>query len=198
MLKKEESNKIIHFIAGTLFGLMMCVIILSTTTHSTATESRTNALEYPVYVNGKMIKLNEALIKDGRTYVQLRELCNQMNMTVYWIDAEQHMLPIPGGNLPDGINLTNPTFVYTDEVANYYDTTHKIDCVDITGIYQRYKTGSNLKYVFGDEGLLVRTGGSEKAIPLKYNPCNGRMYLSIDEFREKVQPYLVDICIQAK
>jgi len=31
---------------------------------------------------------------------------------------------------------------------------------------------------------------------MKYNPSNGRMYLTIDEFRAKVQPYLVDMCMQ--
>jgi hypothetical protein len=167
-------------------------------TRATAAESRTSALGHPVYVNGKMIKLDEALIKDGRTYVQLRELCNRMNATVDWIDPAHHMLPIPGGNLPEGISLTNPTFVYTDEVTDFYDTAQKINCVEITGIYRKYKAGSNLKYTFGDEGFVVKADGSEKVIPLKYNPGNGRMYLSVEEFREKVQPYLVDICMQAE
>lgn len=198
MLKKEHLNKRIHFIAGTLFGLILCLIILSTMTQAVAEESRTSALGYTVYVNGDTVKLNEALIKDGRTYVQLRELCNQMNVTVDWIDPAKHMLPAPGGNLPGGINLTNPTFVYTDEVTNYYDTTQKINCVEITGLYHKYQTGNNLTYAFVDEGLVVKTDGFEKVIPLKYNPSNGRMYLSVDEFREKVQPYLVDICMQAK
>ncbi|MGL5439378.1 MAG: stalk domain-containing protein [Filifactoraceae bacterium] len=198
MQKKEQLSKRISFIAGTLFGLMLGFIILSTTSQAVVAESRTSALGYPIYVNGKMIKMNEALIKDGRTYIQLRELCNKMNTTVDWIDPAQHALPAPGGNLPEGINLTNPTFVYTDEVINYYDTTKKISCVEITGIYQKYKTGSSLKYAFGDEGLVVKNDGSEKVIPLQYNPSNGRMYLSVDEFRKKVQPYLVDICMQVK
>ncbi|WP_040949401.1 stalk domain-containing protein [Gorillibacterium massiliense] len=198
MLKKERLIKRIHFIAGTLFGLVLCVMIMSTMTMANAAKLPIDTLGYPIYVNGKMIKLNEALIKDGRTYVQLRELSNQMNVTVDWIDSKYHMLPIPGGNLPDGINLTIPTFIYTDEVTDFYDTTQKITAVEITGIYQKYKTGNNLKYAFGDEGLVVKNEGSEKVIPLKYNPSNGRMYLSIDEFREKVQPYLVDICNQVK
>jgi hypothetical protein len=153
-----------------------------------------SALRYPVYVNGKLIKMNEALIKDGRTYVQLRELCNQLNTTVDWVDPAYHMLPAPGGDFPEGINLTNPTFVYTAKVTNYYDTAQRINCVEITGIYRKYKTGSSLEYAFGDEGLVIKTDESETIIPLKYNPSNGRMYLSIDEFRGKVQPYLVDIC----
>ncbi|MFV0516853.1 MAG: hypothetical protein ACK5MV_05615 [Aminipila sp.] len=198
MLNREKVTKRISFIAGALFGLMLCLIILTTMSQVNAAESKVSALGYPVYVNGKQIKLNEALIKNGRTYIQLREFCSQMNVAVDWIDPSKHTLPIPGGNLPDGINLTNPTYIYTNEVTDYYDTTQKINCVEITGIYQKYKTGSNLKYAFGDEGLVVKTDGLETVIPLKYNPSSGRMYVSVDEFREKVQPYLVDICMQSK
>ncbi|MDR1134749.1 MAG: copper amine oxidase N-terminal domain-containing protein [Clostridiales Family XIII bacterium] len=183
---------------GVLSGLLLCFIILNTITPAVAAESQTSALGYPVYVNGNIVKLNKAIIKDGRTYVQLRELCAQMNVTVDWVDPAYHMSPIPGGTLPEGINLTNPTFAYTAEVTNYYDTAQKINCVEITGIYQKYQTGDNLNYAFGDEGLVVKTDGAEKLIPLKYNPISGRMYLSVDEFREKVQPYLVDICMQER
>jgi hypothetical protein len=197
MPKNERLDKRISFIAGILFGFVLCFIIVSTPIRAIAEDSRTSALGYPVYINGKMVKLNEALIKDGRTYVQLRELCDQMNVIVDWVDPTLHMLPIPGGNLPDGINLTNPTFVYTDEVTNYYDTSQKISCVEITGIYWKCHTGSSLKYAFGDDGLVVKIDGSENVIPLKYNPWNGRIYLFEDEFREKIQPYLIDICMQA-
>ena len=196
MLKNERIKQSIYFISGTFFGLVLCSAILFTMTVANATELQMSAFGYPVYVNGEMIKLNEALIKDGKTYVQLRELCNQMNVTVDWADPKYHMLPIPGGNFPDGINLTNPTFVYTDDVTDYYNTTQKITCVDITGIYEKYKTGKNLNYSFSEEGLVVNKNGTENVIPLKYNPGNGRTYLTVDEFREKVQPYLVDMCMQ--
>ena len=198
MIKNEKIKQGIYFITGALFGLVLCVVILCTTTVADATKVQTSALGYPIYVNGEKITLNEALIKDGRTYVQLRELCSQMNVTVDWVDSRYHMSPIPGGNLPDGINLTNPTFVYTKIVTNYSDLTQKIACVEITGIYHKYMTDNNLKYSFGEEGLVVKNDGTEKIIPLKYNPWYGKMYLSIDEFREKVQPYLVDICMQVK
>ena len=197
MLKNEKIKQIIYLITGTVFGLVLCAGILCTRNVADAAEPQTSAFGYPVYVNGEMITLNEALMKDGRTYVQLRELCNQMNVTVDWADPQTHMLPTPGGNFPDGVNLTNPTFVYTDEVTDYYNTSQKIQCVEITGIYLKYKSGNNLNYGFGDEGLIIKENGADKVIPLKYNPSNGRMYLTVDEFREKVQPLLVDICMQS-
>ena len=198
MLKKERLNQRIHFIAGTLFGLVLCIIITYTIPLANATELQGSTFGYSVYANGEMIMLNDAFIKDGRTYVQLRELSSQLNVTVDWVDPKYHMSPIPGGSLPDGINLTNPTFVYTAEVTDYYNTIQKISCVEITGIYQKYQAGNNLNYAFSEEGLVVKNDGTEKIIPLKYNPWYGKTYLSIDEFREKVQPYLVDICIQVK
>src|SRR5665648_741272 len=198
MINRELIQRLICFITGALFSLVLCVVILSTMTVADATEVQMSDLGYQVYVNGEKITLNESFIKDGRTYVQLRELCSQMNVAVDWVDPKYHMLPIPGGNLPDGINLTNPTFVYTKIVTNYSDLTQKIACVEITGIYHKYMADNNLKYSFGEEGLVVKNDGTEKIIPLKYNPWYGKMYLSIDEFREKVQPYLVDICMQVK
>src|SRR5665648_1277042 len=194
MINRELIQRVVCFITGALFSLVLCVVIISTMTVADATEVQTSDLGYQVYVNGEKITLNEAFIKDGRTYIQLRELCRQMNVTVDWADPKYHMLPIPGGNLPDGINLTNPTFVYTDEVTDYYNTIHKITCVEITGIYQKYQADNNLNYAFSEEGFVVKENGIENIIPLKYNPNNGRMYLSVNEFREKVQPYLVDIC----
>src|SRR5665648_671340 len=197
MINKELIQRVICFITGALFSLVLCVIIISTMTVADATEVKTSDLGYQVYVNGEKVTLNESFIKDGRTYVQLRELCSQINVTVDWVDPKYHMSPIPGGSLPDGINLTNPTFVYTAEVTDYYNTIQKIPCVEITGIYQKYQADNNLNYAFSDEGLVVKENGTENVIPLKYNPNNGRMYLSVNEFREKVQPCLVDICMYA-
>ena len=196
MINRELIQRGVCFITGAVFSLVLCVVIFSTMTVADATEVQTSNLGYQVYVNGEKITLNESFIKDGRTYVQLRELCSQINVTVDWADPKHHMLPIPGGNLPDGINLTNPTFVYTAEVTDYYNTIQKISCVEITGIYQKYQADNNLNYAFSDEGLVVKENGTENVIPLKYNPSNGRMYLTIDEFRAKVQPYLVDMCMQ--
>ena len=196
MMNRKLMQQVVCFITGALFSLVLCVVVLSTMTVADATEVQTSNLGYQVYANGEMIMLNDAFIKDGRTYVQLRELSSQLNVTVDWVDPKYHMSPIPGGSLPDGINLTNPTFVYTAEVTDYYNTIQKIPCVEITGIYQKYQADNNLNYAFSDEGLVVKENGAENIIPLKYNPSNGRMYLTIDEFREKVQPYLVDMCMQ--
>lgn len=43
-----------------------------------------------------------------------------------------------------------------------------------------------LNYAFSDEGLVVKENGTENVIPLKYNPNNGRIYLTLDKLREKV------------
>ena len=196
MNNRELIQRGVCFITGAVFSLVLCVEIFSTMTVADATEVQTSNLGYQVYVNGEKITLNESFIKDGRTYVQLRELCSQINVTVDWLDPKYHMSPIPGGSLPEGINLTNPTFVYTAEVTDYYNTIQKIPCVEITGIYQKYQADNNLNYAFSDEGLVVKENGAENVIPLKYNPSNGRMYLTTDEFRAKVQPYLVDMCMQ--
>ena len=196
MMNRKLMQQVVCFITGALFSLVLCVVVLSTMTVADATEVQTSNLGYQVYVNGEQITLNESFIKDGRTYVQLRELCGQINVTVDWLDPKYHMSPIPGGSLPEGINLTNPTFVYTAEVTDYYNTIQKIPCVEITGIYQKYKADNNLNYSFSDEGFVVKENGTENVIPLKYNPSNGRMYLTVAEFRVKVQPYLVDICMQ--
>jgi hypothetical protein len=195
MVKK---GKKIGFAAGTLFGMALCAIILGTVSYAAAAAAgpETGVLGYPVYMNGKPITLNEAIMKDGRTYVQLREFCEQVGITVDWVDPSYHEMPIPGGRLPEGINLTNPTFVYTDTLSYHLDTSQIIDSAEITWMYKKYREGNDLKYAFGDSEFVVKSDGGEKTMPLQINARNGRIYIPIDEFREKVQPYLIDICRQ--
>lgn len=193
MKMEKKQGKI--FMLGTLFGVALCAIVLTAPIMAEAASSQLSGLNYPVYVNGGIVQLEDALIKDGRTYVQLRDLCSKLNVTVDWNDPSHQTQPVPGGSLPSGINLTNPTFVYTGQVTDYYHTDQTIACVDITGIYTKYHN-NQFKYFFDDEGLVIRENGVENKIPLKYNPCYGRTFLSVEEFKEKVQPYLVDICMQ--
>ena len=153
----------------------------------------------PIYFNGKGIALTDTLVKDNKTYVQLRELCKKINVSVKWLNPRFHQAPIPGGGLPEGINLTNPTFVYTSKVTNFYETDKQIMAVEITGIYETYQNQYYPYHFVDDEkfnGLVINTGGKKKQIPITFNPIAGRMYVSVDEFREKIQPYLVDICMQ--
>jgi len=88
MINRELRQRVVCFITGALFSLVLCVVIFSTMTLADATEIQTSNLGYQVYVNGEKITLNESFIKDDRTYVQLRELCGQMNVTVDWTDQD--------------------------------------------------------------------------------------------------------------
>lgn len=125
-----------------------------------------------VWNNKKSIKIfglavyffrGDVFIEKGQTYVQLRELCEQININVEWVDPRYHMSPVPGGNLPSGINLTNPTFIYTKKVTKYNDTDKKIMGVDITGVYKKYKyENSDYKYVFDEGNLIIRNEEKKK------------------------------------
>lgn len=154
----------------------------------------------PVYFNGKGIALNDTLVKDNKTYVQLREFCKKVNISVDWVSYKFRGTPIPGGNFLSGINLTNPTFVYTAKIPNYYtNSPTQLMAVEITGIYETYQNQYYPYHFVDDEkfrGLVINTGSEEKHLPLTLHYNMGRMYVSVDEFREKIQPYLVDICMQ--
>ena len=152
-------------------------------------------LPFAVRVNSKGIELKKALLHNNRTYIELREFCDKAGMTVEWVDPKHHQSYAPGGGLPGGINISNPSFVYVKDVTDFENTKNVIKAVDITGIYKRYNKEGNYKYYFSDEGLVVNNG-ENKVIKLNYNPSNGYMYISVDEFREKIQPYFVDICMQ--
>ncbi len=154
----------------------------------------------PVYFNGKGIALTDTLVKDNKTYVQLRELCKKVNISVDWRHPNVHQAPSFGGSLPEGINLTNPTFVYTAKIPNYYtNSPTQLMAVEITGIYKAYQNKYYQYHFVDDEkfnGLVINTGSEEKRLPLTLHRNRDRMYVSVDEFREKIQPYLVDICMQ--
>ncbi|RVU54309.1 hypothetical protein [Anaerosphaera multitolerans] len=65
--------------------------------------------------------------------------------------------------MPSGINLTNPTFIYTKKVTKYNDTDKKIMGVDITGVYKKYKyENSDYKYVFDEGNLIIRNEEKKK------------------------------------
>ena len=66
-----------------------------------------------IYVNNKEIKLKETISKNNKLYVPLREFCEKLNMKVEWVPI--HSLTY-GGAKPVGINITNPTFIYTDRI----------------------------------------------------------------------------------
>ena len=51
----------------------------------------------------------------------------------------------------------------------------------------------NLNYYFDLNGHFIANG---KSIDIKILHSNGKDYMTVDDFREQVQPYLVDMCMQ--
>jgi hypothetical protein len=193
------ARKNLHKILVTIsvsFNILILLVIFNNSSVS-ASEIQKSVLEFPIYMNGNEITLTEGFIINGRSYVQLKEFCDKTNLQVDWRNPDFHEISPPGGGFPEGINLTNPTFVYTKEVTDYDETDYKILGVEITGIFQRYySTNPSLKYSFGDDGFIIKSNGVEEVIPLDYNPISGRMYIEKEEFKEKILPYLVEICEQ--
>ena len=146
------------------------------------------------YLNGQKITLTDTITQNNRTYIQLREFCQKSGISINWVKRLYHPLPLQGGWSRDGINLGIPTFIYTRNVG--YGNEKPLPHVDITEISEKYTEDKNLKYAFGDQGLVIQTNGQKEVLELSYKPFEERCYIPVDEFREKVQPYLVDICMQ--
>ena len=130
-------------------------------------------LTFPTYVNGAPVKINNAITYGGHTYVQLRELSGITNMNIEFVPQGSHSME-PGGGLPEGISIDQPTFVYVkDQVHNWK---------------------GNFKYGFDlMAGTFVADG---KTIDIKILHSYGKDYMTVDDFREQIQPYLVDMCMQ--
>ena len=146
------------------------------------------------YLNGQKITLTDTITQNNRTYIQLREFCQKSGISINWVKRLYHPLPLQGGWAPDGINLGIPTFIYTRNVG--YGNEKPLPHVDITEISEKYTEDKNLKYAFNGQGLVIQTNGQKEVLELSYKPFEERCYIPVDEFREKVQPYLVDICMQ--
>lgn len=146
------------------------------------------------YLNGQKITLTDTITQNNRTYIQLRELCRESGISINWVKRLYHPLPLQGGWAPDGIHLGIPTFIYTRNVG--YGNEKPLPHVDITEIYEKYKDGKNLKYAFNGQGFVIQTNGEKEVLELSYKPFEERWYIPVDEFREKVQPYFVDLCMQ--
>lgn len=158
-------------------------------------------LPFQTYVNGSLVTINNSLLYGGHTYVQLRELANVSNMGIEFNDPNSPSLPTPGGSLPIGISIDQPTFVYTkDDVQDWSSGSCVIldKAVDITTLYSRYQANSG-KYNYAFEGntlVVPNENGGTKTIDMHIISSYGKTYVSVDEFREKIQPYLIDICMQ--
>ena len=157
-------------------------------------------LPFPTYINGSQVTINNSLLYGGHTYVQLRELANVTNMGVDFNSADNPMLPVPGGSLPVGISIDQPTFVYVkDNVQDWSSGSAVIldKAVDITTLYSRYQSSDGYRYGFDGQNLVVPNGkGGSDRIQLHVIASYGKYYVSVGDFRDKVQPYLIDMCMQ--
>lgn len=154
-------------------------------------------LTFPTYVNGAPVKINNAITYGGHTYVQLRELSGITNMGIEFVPQGSHSME-PGGGLPEGISIDQPTFVYVkDQVHNWngnMGSEKYFKGVDITTLMHRYNANKgNLNYYFDLNGHFIANG---KSIDIKILHSNGKDYMTVDDFREQIQPYLVDMCMQ--
>ncbi|MEE0435998.1 MAG: hypothetical protein UDB11_11475 [Peptococcaceae bacterium] len=158
-------------------------------------------LPFNTYVNGSQVIINNSLLYGGHTYVQLRELANVTNMGIDFVNEES--MAGPGGGLPKGISIDQPTFVYVKDDVNDWNHLYEgglMQGVDITTLYARYQANDGYAYGFTlDEKHLqvpAENGEGSETIPVRIISSNGKKYVSVDEFRDKIQPYLVDMCMQ--
>lgn len=161
-------------------------------------------LPFTTYVNDSQVTINNSLLYGGHTYVQLRELANVTNMGIDYVGPNDSPTAGPGGGLPNGISIDQPTFVYVkdnvEDWSNVTDMTVVDKAADITTLWGRYQENEgNYKYFFSGRtnSLNVPDGnGGIKKISLHIIQSRGKTYVSVDEFRDKVQPYLIDMCMQ--
>ena len=168
-------------------------------------------LPFPVYVNGTPVTIQNAILYNNFTYVQLRDLARVTNMGVDFNDPNMPNLPIPGGSLPIGISIDQPTFVYTkDNVPDWiFRNGATVDkAVDITTLHHKYfywkkmeEVPEGMKYYFLEEDngeYFVAQDQSGRTVKKQVHVFTsmGKEYISVDEFRSIIQPYLVDMCMQ--
>ena len=184
-----------------IFASFMAVAMLLPVQDVQAAEVQ--PLRFPVYVNGSLVTINDSLLYNNYTYVKLRDVAAVTNMGIDFVQPGTESLPMVGGNKPEGITITQPSFVYVnDQVPNWtkeMGTEKYFKGVDITGIYSKYFDEMNkkdLKYSFNSKGLLIKENGKETQLEFKVLPSYEREYMTVDDFREYVQPYFVDICMQ--
>lgn len=154
-------------------------------------------LPFTTYVNGSVMTINNSLLYGGHTYVQLRELANVTNMGIDFVQSGESTMQ-PGGGLPAGISIDQPTFVYVrDDVQDWSgDGLVMLDkAVDITTLWNRYQTREgDFDYAF--DAIVGTFNVPDGKLPLHVVQWQGKTYVSVDDFRDTIQPYLVDMCMQ--
>ena len=74
------------------------------------------------------------------------------------------------------------------------------EAVDITTLFSRYQTRvGDFDYAFDATAGTFNVpdgNGGNKALPIHVVHWQGKTYMSVDDFRDTIQPYLVDMCMQ--
>lgn len=181
-----------------LAGVLACGIALP---GQAAQAANVQPLPFDINVNNTPVTLSQALLIDGYTYVQLRELAKATNMEVSYIKpGSGPSWLMHNGPVADGVHISQPSFIYTKD--NVPDYKHVLDGqpfkgVDITEVVSRYNSAEgDFDYAFCDEGLRVRENGEEKIVPFIKVHASDHVYVTVDTYKEKIQPYMLDICMQ--
>lgn len=154
-------------------------------------------LPFTTYVNGSVVTINNSLLYGGHTYVQLRELANVTNMGIDFVQTGESTMQ-PGGGLPEGISIDQPTFVYVKEDVQDWSGDGIVmldEAVDITTLWSRYQTrAGDFDYAF--DAMAGTFNVPDGKLPIHVVQWQGKTYVSVDDFRDTIQPYLVDMCMQ--
>lgn len=154
-------------------------------------------LPFTTYVNGSVVTINNSLLYGGHTYVQLRELANVTNMGIDFVQTGESTMQ-PGGGLPEGISIDQPTFVYVKEDVQDWSGDGLVmldEAVDITTLFSRYQTRvGDFDYAF--DSMAGTFNVPDGKLPIHVVQWQGKTYVSVDDFRDTIQPYLVDMCMQ--
>lgn len=198
MRKNHTKKKLLSLLLAAVFSVSALIPAAQ------ADAAEIQPLPFNTYINGNLVTINNSLLYEGHTYVQLRELAKVSNMSVDFVDPANPGMSV-GYMPPRGINIGQPTYVYVNEnVADWSSGTLVVHdkAVDITGVFAQFHDSDGSKgydYWFdGNGNLRVPDGnGGEKVLEFDtFVSGNGRTCTTLDEYRNVLQPYMLDLCMQ--
>lgn len=197
MRKNHTKKKLLSLLLAAVFSVSALVPAAQ------ADAAEIQPLPFNTYINGNLVTINNSLLFEGHTYVQLRELAKVSNMSVEFVDPANPGMSV-GYMPPRGINIGQPTYVYVNKnVADWSSGTLVVHdkAVDITGVFGQFVDATGEKgydYYFADGALHVPDGnGGEKVLELNtFFSDNGRLCVTVDDYRNILQPYMLDLCMQ--
>jgi len=161
-----------------IFGLFVGIIV-SNYSHTNAKNiyniSKTN---YPILINGEEKKI-ESLNINGYTYIKLSHLNNNTSLIVNW-------------------NLDNNNVDISDssrfEIREFDNTKY----IDITYYFFRYNVSKKTPYYFEMSVSNLNMFGSDGFSVgfLDRFWYENRLYVSLDEFKKKLNPMFIDIILK--